>query len=76
MRENKKIGQVLRAARVVKKLSQEDIGRYLNKSKSTISAYERGKRSISVTNLKKLCILLDINSNQFFLPSKFAERKL
>jgi transcriptional regulator with XRE-family HTH domain len=56
-----RIGIKIRRARVEKNLKQEDIGKFLGKSKSTISCYENGKKRISVENLQKLCNLLEIN---------------
>lgn len=58
----------LKAARVNKGYSQVEVGKKLGKSKSTIIAWENGKREIDKANFDALCNLYDINQDNIILP--------
>lgn len=50
-------------------ITQEQMADYLNLEQSTISKFESGERSLSVTNLEKSCALFGINTNDIYKKS-------
>ena len=58
---NQQIGLKLKKLRESRNLSLADVAQRLNKSRSSIHAYEVGRISISVDVLIELCNLYDVN---------------
>lgn len=56
-----RIGHKLQKIRESKNLSLSDVGSKVGKARNTIHAYEKGKISISVNVLEKICSALDYN---------------
>ena len=60
---DKKLGEKLTAIRVEKNLSQQYVADRMNLSRSAISYYELGRRTIDVETLFKLCDIYNVNVN-------------
>lgn len=58
----------LKAARVNVGLTQTEVGKKLGKSKSTIIAWENGKREIDIANFDSLCRLYGVKRDDIILP--------
>ena len=73
MREKKainvQIGRQVKLAREKKKLTQEQLAEKLECSPQYLSDLERGVVGISVTLLKKLCIVLDVSSDSILFAT-------
>lgn len=48
------------------KITQEQMAEYLNLEQSSISKFESGERTISVSNLEKACSLFGIHINDIY----------
>lgn len=57
-----KIGRILRAKRIKKKISQHDFARLAGMTQPDISAIESGKKNITLETLVRLCRLLEIKN--------------
>ncbi len=62
----KTIGENIAKIRNVQGLTQEHLAKYLGVSREQISNYERGVRSISVTELNKLSDLFGVELSDLF----------
>jgi transcriptional regulator with XRE-family HTH domain len=51
-------------------ITQEQMAEYLNLEQSSISKFESGERTISVSNLEKACSLFGIHINDIYKDSK------
>ncbi len=51
---------LLRAARVNKGLTQQDVAKALNVTKKTVGAWEKGKTMPKVDKIDALCLLLGL----------------
>ncbi len=61
------IGKLIKAARLEKGLTQEELGEIVGVQKSAIAKYESGKVvNIKRSTLQKLAIALDLNGSDFF----------
>jgi len=71
MRDNSaKMGEVIRAARETKGMTQTALAKAANISVRTISGAERGKRRPSNEVLCKIINALDLSTDHFFQPEK------
>ena len=61
-----KFGKRLKEIRLNKNISQEELGFKANLDRTYISSVERGKRNISLRNVEKLAIALEIDIVDFF----------
>lgn len=52
---------LLKAARVNKDLTQQDVANALNVTKKTVGAWESGKTMPKVDKIDALCLLLGVN---------------
>lgn len=66
---SKNIGSRIKAARLEKKLSREQIARRLGKCQQTIAKYEAGDIEISVIQLTKISNILNVNIMYFLQPA-------
>ena len=55
------MGERLKKARLLKKLTQEDLAEEMDVSVAFLSRIERGKSPINLKRLNQLCTLLDIS---------------
>ena len=61
---DKKLGNILKTIRSKNNLSQQDVADRLRLSRSAISCYEVGKRTIDVETLFKLCDIYNVDVNE------------
>lgn len=61
--------------RVKKNLTQEQMAKLLGIATSTYNQYENSQRGIPAEIVKKISKILDIEAEEFFLPSKFTISK-
>jgi len=61
-----KVGLRIREIRVSKNLTQEKLAFFSGVDKTYISEVENGKRNISIVNLEKLLLSLDVSFQEFF----------
>lgn len=59
----------LAAARVNAGYSQDDVAKYMHKSKSTIGSWENGKTSMKISEFEQLCNLYKIERDNILLPT-------
>ncbi len=59
-------GKRLRSLRKAKKLSQEKLAELANSDRTYISDVELGKRNISIVNISRLALALEIKISDFF----------
>ena len=59
-------GFIMRETRLSKNFSQEDLADKCHLHRTYISDVELGKRNLSLTNISKICIALDISLSHFF----------
>lgn len=67
--ENLNIGNILKENRLKSKLSLEEVGNLICKSKATVSKYERNEILPDIYVLVELCNILNINISEFFQSS-------
>jgi transcriptional regulator with XRE-family HTH domain len=60
-------GQVVKQYRVKQGLSQEKLAEKTGLHRTYISEVERGERNISLENIKKIAVSLDVNLSNIFL---------
>lgn len=61
---DQEIGKIIKQKRLEKKLTQTELGKYLNVQAGAINKYESGLVSnIKRDKLKKLSVILDIKAN-------------
>lgn len=61
-----KIGKNIRIIRLKKKIRQNEIAYRCNFDKSSYNNIEAGKRNITILNLRKIAIALEVNISEFF----------
>jgi transcriptional regulator with XRE-family HTH domain len=57
----RKIGENIRASRIKRGWSQEELGFQSEVHRTYIGAIERGERNISILNLRKIALTLGVN---------------
>jgi len=62
----KQIGNKIRELRMNQNISQEKLAFMCDLDRTYVGSVERGERNISVLNLKKLAISLDVSLSRFF----------
>ncbi len=55
-----RVGMNLKKIRIQKNLTQEELGKLMNVTKTQVSRWESGKRSMYFETAKQLCKVLDI----------------
>lgn len=66
MNIKEKVGKRLRELRLEKGLSQEKFSFECGLDRTYIASIEQGKRNVSVVNIEKIAISLDISISDFF----------
>ena len=56
---NKIVGKRVREYRIIKDVSQEELGKYLNLPKQAISSIEKGKRRVTAQELDKISLFFE-----------------
>ena len=65
------MGQKLKMLREINELSQDELGKKLNVSDKTISAWENEEREISLNDAKAICELFDVPNSYFVFNENF-----
>ena len=66
-------GNRLRELREARGLSQEALAHEAGLDRTYVSSVERGKRNISIENIERLAIALQINIEDFFNQKDYAD---
>ncbi len=66
-----KIGQRIKQLREISSMSQKDLAYSADLDRSYIASVENGNRNISIVNIEKIAIALDVNLKFFFDNDKF-----
>ena len=66
-----KIGNRIKELRDEKKMSQKELSYSADLDRSYIASVENGQRNISIINIEKIAIALDVTLIQFFNNSTF-----
>lgn len=59
-------GLYIKKLRIIKKLTQEDLAFSVNLDRTYISGIERGKRNVSLINILKLALALNVHPKELF----------
>ena len=70
------IGQRIKKLRIQKNLTQKQLAKELNLSKSSISFYEKGDRNISIEVLIQLADFFDVDINELIGRNKKIHSKV
>jgi Predicted transcriptional regulators len=62
-----KFGQVVKKHRIKQGLSQEKLAEKTGLHRTYISEVERGERNVSLENIQKIAVSLDVNLSKIFL---------
>jgi transcriptional regulator with XRE-family HTH domain len=73
MNEYEILGEKIRQERVLKKITQEKLGKSINLSKQAISLIERGKRKVTAIELKKIVDFLNGDIRLYLPPEEFSK---
>ena len=65
--KNTKSGKNVKKYRIEAKISQEKLGELCDLHRTYISDIERGKRSISLNNIEKIALALNIDIQSLFI---------
>jgi len=66
----KVLGETLQTTRVQRVLTQQDVADRLHISRSTITSWELGRRTISMDDLIKYCDILNVDPNEIIKPAR------
>ena len=68
-----KIGLRIKELRKVEAITQDELAFRASIDRTYINSVENGKRNISIINLEKICIALNVEFKDFFNSSVFGE---
>lgn len=71
MNIKQKIGQRIKELREHKKISQKDLAYTSDIDRSYIASVESGKRNISIVNIEKISLAMDVSVQEFFNSNLF-----
>ena len=71
MNIKQKIGQRIKELREQKKISQKDLAYTSDIDRSYIASVESGKRNISIVNIEKISLAMDVSVQDFFNSNFF-----
>ena len=66
-----KIGQRIRQLREVSSMSQKDLAYSADLDRSYIASIENGSRNVSIVNIEKISIALNVTLKEFFNDVEF-----
>lgn len=66
-----KIGQRIKNLRELSSMSQKDLAYSADLDRSYIASVENGSRNISIVNIEKIAIALNVNLKEFFHTINF-----
>jgi len=61
-----KVGRRIKEIRQIKDMSQKDLAYTSDIDRSYIASVESGKRNISIVNLEKIAVALEVSLSEFF----------
>ncbi|OQX77589.1 MAG: transcriptional regulator [Bacteroidetes bacterium 4484_276] len=70
-----KIGTRIKELRDMRNMSQKDLAYSADLDRSYIASVENGQRNISIVNIEKIAIALEVSLNEFFSDGKFDYNK-
>ncbi len=73
MEIKEKIGQRIKELREFTSMSQKDLAYSADLDRSYIASVENGSRNISIVNIEKIAIALNVNLKEFFNNEKFND---
>lgn len=65
----------MRAMRVNKGLTQEQLAKMLGVTKATVTNWEKGRSSIDATTFLTLCSIYECSTDDIILPERLAKRE-
>lgn len=68
-----KIGQRIKHLREISSMSQKDLAYSADLDRSYIASVENGSRNISIVNIEKIAIALNVNLKDFFNNDRFYD---
>lgn len=71
MNVKQKIGQRIKHLRELSQMSQKDLAYSADLDRSYIASVENGSRNISIVNIEKIAIALNVNLKEFFNYDEF-----
>ena len=71
MNIKQKIGQRIKELREQKHISQKDLAYTSDIDRSYIASVESGKRNISIVNIEKISLAMDVSVQEFFNSNLF-----
>lgn len=74
MNIKEKIGLRLRELRISKGLSQEKFSFECSLDRTYIASIEQGKRNVSIVNIEKIAIALELSVSDFFNSQIFQKK--
>ena len=66
-----KIGQRIKELREKKGMSQKDLAYAADLDRSYIASIENGQRNVSIVNIEKIAIALNVTLKEFFNDAEF-----
>lgn len=73
MEIKEKIGKRIKELREITSMSQKDLAYSADLDRSYIASVENGSRNISIVNIEKIAIALNVNLKEFFDNEKFND---
>jgi transcriptional regulator with XRE-family HTH domain len=67
-----KIGLRIKELRKVEVITQEELASRADIDRTYINSVENGKRNVSIINLEKICIALNVEFKEFFSSNVFG----
>lgn len=68
-----KIGQRIKELREIAEMSQKDLAYAADLDRSYIASIENGQRNVSIVNIEKIAIALNVSVKEFFKNKNFEE---
>ena len=62
------LGTALKQIRLERNISQEKFALKINMDRTYYASVEAGKRNISIENIEKIALALNVNAYELFLP--------
>lgn len=75
MEVKEKIGLRIKSLREEKQMSQKDLAYSADLDRSYIASVENGSRNISIVNIEKIAIALEVTLKEFFNDARFNKLK-
>ncbi|MFN8308725.1 MAG: helix-turn-helix transcriptional regulator [Chitinophagales bacterium] len=66
-----KIGQRIKDLREKAEMSQKDLAYASDLDRSYIASIENGQRNVSIVNIEKIAVALNVNVKEFFKSNNF-----